>query len=613
MQKTVGAIYQLHQCHFSVWAPQGHSVNVKLVAPFEKNIPLHRDAWGYWTVRADNIPEGARYYYQLSEELVRPDPASVSQPEGVHGPSAIVNLHNFAWTDAAWQGLDMEEMIMYELHVGTFTPEGTFEAIIPRLDYLLQLGINTIELMPIAQFPGNRNWGYDGVYPFAPQSSYGGVSGLQRLVDACHRKGMAVMLDVVYNHLGPEGNYLADFGPYFTDKYHTPWGQALNFDDAYCDAVRNYFLQNALMWLNDFHIDGLRLDAIHAIKDMGAKHFLRELSEAVEALKQQNKRKYVLIGECDLNDPRYINSYEKGGYGLTGQWIDEFHHALHGLLTGERSGYYADFGELHHLAKAYEKTYIYDGIYSPHRKRTFGGSAENNLYSQFVVFSQNHDQVGNRMLGERLSSLVSFEALKLIAGCVVLSPYVPMLFMGEEYGEENPFLYFVSHTDPPLVAAVREGRKREFAAFQQAGRATPDPQSEDTFLASKLSWNLQEGKHTILLNFYKHLIHIRKSQAAFRNFNRTGTKVHTAGQKLMVVYRQADTNEQAQCICIMNFDTSPASFEIETGEKTFKKILDSSEEDWMGAGSHARASLQKADNAGKIMPETLLVYQEIED
>lgn len=610
MQKSVGAIYQPPQCYFSVWAPKAQSVKVKVVAPFEKTIPLEQDISGYWTAQIEDIPEGVRYYYQLNNELERPDPASLAQPEGVHGPSEVVNLNSFAWTDAGWQGLSMEEMIMYELHVGTFTPKGTFEAIIERLDYLLELGINTIELMPISQFPGDRNWGYDGVYPFAPQLSYGGVAGLQRLVEACHQKGIAVVLDVVYNHMGPEGNYLSDFGPYFTDKYHTPWGSALNFDDAYCDGVRNFFIQNALMWLRDFHIDGLRLDAIHAIKDLGAKHFLHELSESVDALAKENNRQYVLIGECDLNDPKYINPYEKGGYGLSGQWIDEFHHAIHSLVTGEKNGYYADFGEFHHLVKAFEKTYVYDGIYSPHRKRTFGGSAEDNPFSQFVVFSQNHDQIGNRMLGERLSSLVSFEALKLIAGCVVLSPYVPMLYMGEEYGEENPFLYFVSHTDPSLVKAVREGRKREFAAFHGGEQAPPDPQSEDTFQASKLSWDIQKEKHTTLFNFYKQLIHIRKNQPAIQNFNRDSQKVHTGDPKLIVLYRQAANKDQPQCICIINFDTSPASFAINTGGKTYQKILDSSEEKWKGAGTDAPLSLEKENNSGKIMPETFMVYQE---
>ncbi len=610
MQKFSGAILQPPLCHFSVWAPEVTNVRLKLVTPSEQIISMERDAFGYWTAQATEVQEDTRYFYELDGELARPDPASLSQPDGVHGPSAVVNLHDFAWTDAGWEGIAMEEMVIYELHVGTFTSEGTFDPIINRLDYLLDLGVNTIELMPVAQFPGSRNWGYDGVYPFAVQSSYGGARGLQRLVNACHQKGMAVLLDVVYNHMGPEGNYLADFGPYFTDKYNTPWGKALNFDDAYCDGVRTFFLQNALMWLNDFHIDGLRLDAIHAIKDMGAKHFLQELSEAVDALEQKNNRKYVLIGECDLNDPKYINSYEKGGYGLSGQWIDEFHHAIHALMTGEKNGYYADFGEFHHLAKAFEKTYVYDGIYSPHRKRTFGGSAEKNPYDQFVVFSQNHDQVGNRMLGERLSSLVSFEALKLIAGCVVLSPCVPMFFMGEEYGEENPFLYFVSHTDPQLVAAVQEGRAREFSAFQKEGKTTPDPQAESTFQKSKLSWNYQEGKRAKLLDFYKKLLQIRKNQPAFQNFSRKGTKVHAVGERLLMLHRQAIGSDPACCICVMNFDKAPASFTINTDGKTFQKILDSAEENWEGTGSDAPATLQQNDGSGSIMPESILVYQE---
>lgn len=609
MQKSLGAILQKSHCKFSVWAPQATSARVKIVAPQEKIINLQREEFGYWTAEAENIPEGTRYFYEL-DELSRPDPASVSQPEGVHGPSEIVNLQNFDWKDQDWQGLPMEKMIIYELHVGTFTPEGTFDAIIGRLDYLLALGINTIELMPIAQFPGSRNWGYDGVYPFAVQASYGGILGLQRLVNACHQKSMAVLVDVVYNHLGPEGNYLADFGPYFTDKYHTPWGKALNFDDAYCDGVRNYFLQNALMWFHDFHIDGLRLDAIHAIKDMGAKHFLRELSEGVQALSEKKKREYVLIGECDLNDVKYINSYEKGGYGLTGQWIDEFHHAIHALMTGEQNGYYSDFGQLYHLAKAYEKTFVYDGTYSPHREKTFGNSAENNPYSQFVVFSQNHDQVGNRMLGERLSTLVSFEALKLIAGAVILSPYVPMLFMGEEYGEENPFLYFVSHTDPQLVEAVREGRKNEFAAFQREGKTTPDPQAEETFMASKLSWNLREEKHTILLDFYKKLIHIRKTMPAFQNFDRKNMEVKTQGNSIILLHRKPEAGEEKLCICIMNFGKEAAAFDFRTASKTYHKILDSSEESWMGKGTQAPSILSADNPSGKISAETLLVYQE---
>ena len=333
-------------------------------------------------------------------------------------------------------------MIIYELHTGTFSPAHDFEGILQRLDYFVELGITAIELMPLAQFPGDRNWGYDGVFPFAVQHSYGGAAGFRRLVDAAHAKGIAVIVDCVYNHFGPEGNYLGQYGPYFTDKYKTPWGDALNFDDAWSDGVRNYFLQNARMWLEDFQVDALRLDAVHAIKDFSAITFLQELRQLAAEIERTTGCKKLLIAEMDLNDPRYINPPDKGGYGLNGQWIDEFHHALRTLLTGDRSAYYEDFGTIEQLEKAFRHTYVYDGIYSAYRKRHFGGHAGNNPYDQFIVFAQNHDQVGNRALGDRLTNILSFEQLKLAAATVLLSPYVPLLFMGEEYGERRPFQFF---------------------------------------------------------------------------------------------------------------------------------------------------------------------------
>ena len=332
MGKKVGAVYKgENNCHFCVWAPNAEAVEV-IIKDRENSISLAQDQKGYWTGNSSEVPPGILYKFRLDKESEFPDPASLSQPEGVHSWSQVIDHGAHTWQDNSWKGRELANMVIYELHVGTFTPQGTFEAVIEKLDHLIELGVNTIEIMPVAQFPGNRNWGYDGVYPFAAQNSYGGVTGLKKLIDACHAKDLAVLLDVVYNHLGPEGNYISQYGPYFTDKYHTPWGSAINFDDEYADQVRNHFIQNALMWLEDFHFDGLRLDAIHEIIDRGARHFLKELSEKTDELEQKTGRKYVLIAESDLNDSRIVADYDRGGYGLEGQWVDDFHHGVHTCL-----------------------------------------------------------------------------------------------------------------------------------------------------------------------------------------------------------------------------------------------------------------------------------------
>ncbi|WKN30760.1 malto-oligosyltrehalose trehalohydrolase [Porifericola rhodea] len=602
MEKPVGAFYQNNKTKFNVWAPHCKQVNV--IINDQHKVKLTPDQFGYWEAEVPEAKAGDLYFFELDGKTKRPDPASLSQPEGVHGPSQIVNQESYKWSDSTWKGIPMSEMIMYELHVGTFTSEHNFEGVISKLDHLKELGVNTIEIMPVAQFPGSRNWGYDGVYPFAVQNSYGGVDGLKKLVDHCHQMGIAVVLDVVYNHMGPEGNYLNDFGPYFTDKYSTPWGKALNFDDAYSDQVRAYFLQNALMWLDDFHIDGLRLDAVHAIKDFGARHFLLELSEMATELSERRKVPLTLIGESDLNDNRYISSAEVGGYGLSGQWIDEFHHALHAQLTGEKDGYYSDFGEMHHLAKAYDKTYVYDGIYSPHRKKTFGNSAENNPFSQFVVFSQNHDQVGNRMMGDRLSQLVSYEALKLAAASYLLSPYVPMLYMGEEYAEEKPFQYFVSHTDPDLVEAVRKGRSQEFAYFQKEGLETPDPQSEQTFDDSTLSWNVKAEKSEAMLNFYKKLINIRTQHSAMQSKDRGHCAFQSTEDGLIAMRR---TNHDHLLIAIMNFSSSSLDYSLsENPAYSFEVLLDSSSSEYLGPNSNLQTKYAGEDKLS-INSESVVV------
>ncbi len=595
--KETGAIYDrgTGACTFRVWAPLRERVEVKIIAPVEQVVPMDRDARGFWEATVQGIGPGARYVFRLENDRARPDPASRYQPEGVHEPSEVVDHTAFSWTDKGWNGLALPSMIMYELHTGTFTPEGTFDAIIPRLDALKELGITAIELMPVAQFPGTRNWGYDGVYPFAVQNSYGGPEGLKNLVNACHTRGMAVILDVVYNHLGPEGNYLADFGPYFTDRYKAPWGQAVNFDGPYSDEVRNFFIRNALAWITDYHVDALRVDAIHGIFDFGAKHFLQELGEAVHRRAEELGRRIYVIPESDLNDARVITPSELGGYGLDAQWNDDFHHCLHTLLTGEKSGYYEDFGTIEHMEKAYCDGFVYSGQYSSYRKRRHGNSSRERPARQFVVFSQNHDQVGNRLRGERLSSLVSFEALKLAAAAVILSPYLPLLFMGEEHGETAPFLYFVSHTDTDFIEAVRKGRKEEFREFSWEGEP-PDPQDEQTFLESKIRWaERTSGRHGALLRFYAQLIALRKKMPALAELERerTDVKVHGGGKVLTI--RRWSEDGRSRVILLFNFGDGDVSVRLSFPAGSWERVLDSSEQVWDGPGTALSGRLGSGD------------------
>jgi maltooligosyltrehalose trehalohydrolase len=585
----VGAQLTETNTAFTVWAPLCKNVNL-LLNETGKVFSMTKDDRGYWSVAVDAIAENTTYLFQLDNEKTLPDPASRSQPQGVHGPSSVVKEKYF-WTDAEWKGLALAEMIIYELHVGTFTIEGTFEGVISKLPYLKELGINAIELMPLSQFPGNRNWGYDGVYPFAVQSSYGGPVGLKKLVNEAHAAGIAVILDVVYNHQGPEGNYFGAYAPYFTDKYKTFWGSAINFDDAWCDGVRNFYWQNALQWLDEFHIDGLRLDAVHAIWDVSAKHFIQELRHKVDHLEQQSGRKKVLVAEFDLNNPRYVDPPSKGGYGLDGQWIDEFHHALHAVITKETNGYYEDFGDLAHLTKSFKDSYVYTGQYSIHRRKEFGVLPKGNPYSQFVVFSQNHDQVGNRMLGDRLTAKLSFECLKLVAATVLLSPHVPMLFMGEEYGEKSPFQYFISHTDKALVEMVRKGRKEEFAYFGWKDEV-PDPQAEETFENCKLSWSIDKDEQAFTLyQFYKYLITFRKNRDAMKGTERSTLQIINESQNNIIHFSRVHNKDAVHVI--LNFSKKPQEIELSGELLSLKKIFDSSSMRWKGPGELTSNSRDK--------------------
>ncbi len=609
----IGANYiGKERCEFVVWAPFLKKVELKIIPPVlgaNHDLSLHimeKDDNGYWKKVIDDTPPGALYFYRLEGEKERPDPASYFQPQGVHGPSQVIDHNSFGWKDGGWTGIPISQMVIYETHVGTFTPEGKFISIIPRLDEIRDLGVNAIEIMPVAQFPGERNWGYDGVYPFAVQNSYSGPHGLKTLVNECHKNGIAVVLDVVYNHFGPEGNYILEFGPYFTDKYKTPWGKAINFDGPYRDEVRNFFIENALYWFKNYHIDALRLDAIHAIFDMSAKPFLEEISERVEEFSKKEGRKFYLIAESDLNDVRVIKPNELGGYGIDAQWCDDFHHSLHALLTGEDSGYYTDFGRVENLIKSLREGFVYSGQHSRYRKKRHGNSSKDRPAGQFVAFSQNHDQVGNRMLGERLSNLIPFEGLKLAAGVVLLSPYIPLIFMGEEYGEESPFLYFVSHSDPDLIEAVREGRKEEFKLFSWKGEP-PDPQSVGTFLMSKLKWEKRmEGKHKVLLGFYKNLIGLRKSVSALSNLDKNNLDVSGLEEERVIFMRR--WKDSSHIFSIFNFSKSEVEVGISLPEWRWRKIIDSSEEMWSGPGTLLPEVLNSGDRI-KMRGRSLAVYE----
>ncbi|HUH13069.1 MAG TPA: malto-oligosyltrehalose trehalohydrolase [Longimicrobiales bacterium] len=504
-------------CTFRVWAPFADAAQLLLDGP--QPAAMEAEGGGYFALRRADVGAGQRYRLRLraagASPLERPDPCSRSQPEGVHGPSAVVP-HAFDWRAGEWRGLPLRDYVLYELHVGTFSAPGTFEGAIDHLDALAALGVTAIEIMPVAQFPGERNWGYDGVYPYAAQHSYGGADGLKRLVDACHQRGLAVALDVVYNHLGPEGNYLRDFGPYFTERYHTPWGAALNFDGADSDEVRAFFIQNALQWVDEFRIDALRLDAVHAILDTSPYPFLEELADAVRRVAREQGRDVHLIAESDANDPRLLRRPEEGGYGLDGVWVDDVHHALHARLTGETRGYYADYGELGHVARALSAGFVYAGERSAFRARRRGRSPAGLAPHRFVVCVQNHDQIGNRMRGDRLTATLTDAELRVAAAALLLSPFTPLLFMGEEYGETAPFPYFVSHGDPALVDAVRDGRSQEFAAFRWEGDP-PDPQAAATFERARLNHHLKERpRHAARLALYRALLELRATMETGR-------------------------------------------------------------------------------------------------
>jgi malto-oligosyltrehalose trehalohydrolase len=497
---------------FRVWAPAASRVDVEVLGDLHPMRPAARPGW--WEADVPGVPAAGDYAFRLDGGEPLADPRSLRQPFGSDGPSRGYDHSAFRWTDDGWRGRPLPGSVIYELHVGTLTPEGTFDAAAGRLDHLRDLGVTTVELMPVATFPGRHGWGYDGINLWAVHEPYGGPDGLKRLVDACHARGLAVLLDVVYNHVGP-GNRLAEFGPYFTGAHLTPWGPAVNLDQAGSDEVRAFLTGNALMWLRDYHLDGLRLDAVHALEDHRALHFLEQLGTEARALAAALNRELVIIAESDSNDPRLVSSQEADGYGLTAQWSDDFHHALHAAITGERQGYYCEFGSLEALAKTLSRVFFHDGSWSAFRGRSHGRPVDTLRIPahRFLGYLQDHDQIGNRAVGDRISALAPADLVKVGAGLVLTAPFTPMLFMGEEWAAGTPWQYFTDHTDPELARAVADGRRAEFAAFGWRSEDIPDPQDAATFARSKLDWSEPDrAGHREVLAWYRELIALRRSR-----------------------------------------------------------------------------------------------------
>ncbi len=575
---------------FRVWAPLKQTVELRIVSPGEKIFPMEMDESGYWAVTVAEAEPGWEYFYRLEGTTDRPDPASRLQQRGVHGPSTLVDLSLFEPDDPRYTPVPFPDHVIYELHVGAFTADGTLQAAAGRLDYLAELGVTAVELMPLAHFPGNRNWGYDGVYPYAVHTAYGGPAGLAGFVAEAHRRGIAVILDVVYNHLGPEGNYLSDFGPYLSAQYETPWGKALNFDGPYSDEVRRFFLENMRQWFEVFHIDGLRLDAVHAMLDTSANPILAEMSELAEGISLRTGKNRFLIAESLMNDSRVIRSRSEGGLGMTAEWLDDLHHALHARVTGERSGYYADFGDSEMVEASLSQAYALSRRYSRYWRRTFGNSALDCAPEQFVSYIQNHDQIGNRADGARIASLVSFEAQKMLAAVILLGPFVPMLFMGEEYGETAPFEYFVSHSDPDLVTAVREGRLTMFGD-SHGGHAPADPQAPPTYAASCIRPEEADSQQQkALLKLYRQLISLRRDLRSRERDDPIPQGFRPGLHSAYSVERNDDiiavsTRTRAGLIIILiNLGEHDATAEFASGHLSFHCLLDTSAVDWAGPG-----------------------------
>jgi maltooligosyltrehalose trehalohydrolase len=545
---------------FTLWAPYAQKISVKVGDRMHAMEGPGRRGW--WKASIEDAGPGSDYGFLLDDdETIYPDPRSQWQPNGVHGMSRVYDQKAFEWHDGRWQAPPLASAILYELHIGTFTPEGTFDSAIERLDYLFDLGITHIEVMPVAAYAGDRGWGYDGVSLFAVTENYGGPDALKRFVDACHVRGLAVVLDVVYNHFGPVGAYAGKFGPYLTDHHCTPWGNAVNFESQGSDEVRRFFCDNALMWMRDFHIDGLRLDAVHEFVDRSAVHFMEQLAAEVDVLGATLGGRLVLIAESDLNDPKIVRPREAGGYGIDAQWSDDFHHALFTLMhVEEGKGYYNDFGSLEKLVKSLTHVFVYDGEYSQYRLRKHGRPVDGLSAHHFLGFIQNHDQVGNRATGDRFEHIVGRDCARVAAGILLTSPFVPLIFEGEEYAASTPFLYFADHEDAEMAKAVSEGRKKEFAAFGFDQQEIPDPEARETFERSRLNWNeVSEGQHKDMLDWYRALIHMRRNSISLNDGDRGHMSVHFSEENRWMVM------DRGAVQVLVNLGGEAVSFDVPDG------------------------------------------------
>ncbi|MGI4756847.1 MAG: malto-oligosyltrehalose trehalohydrolase [Janthinobacterium lividum] len=545
--------------HFSLWAPQRKSVSVRIGdTDFPMSGPSPR---GYWKADIEEAGHGTDYAFLLDDDPTPyPDPRSFWQPKDVHSSSRVLDHVKFNWTDHKFRPIPLPSAVIYEMHVGTFTAEGTLDSAIERLDYLYELGVTHVQLLPIASYEGGFSWGYDGVAPYAPDETYGGPEAVKRFVNACHEKGLGAILDVVYNHFGPAGNYTQCFGPYYTDRHKTPWGAAMNLEEGGSDQVRRYLIDNALMWLRDYHFDGLRLDAVHELIDRSAMHFLEQLSREVEDMSAALGRCLFLIGETDLNDPRFVTPREANGYGLDAQWSDDFHHALYTLLVHEPGGYYEDFGTIEQLATTLKQAFLYDGRYSRYRQHNHGREPHHLSYHRFLGYIQNHDQIGNRAEGERVQHVVGTQKARLAAAVVFTAPFIPMLFMGEEWAASSPWQYFADFQDPELRKNVSEGRKKDFEHFGWDKNSVPDPEDPATFQRSKLNWSeVDEEEHHAMYRWYRDLIHLRRKTLALNlgDFNRMHVEFSEQGKWIYT--------DRGNVRVMINFAEVETTFAVEHG------------------------------------------------
>ena len=570
----------------------------------------------YFRAVVEGIMPGQLYHFRLDNDDEWPDPASRYQPQGVSGASQVID-RRYDWRDAAWRGVPLEEYILYELHIGTFSPEGSFLGAIAYLDELVELGVTAVELMPIAQFAGSRGWGYDGVFQFAVQNSYGTPDDFKALVNACHERGLALVLDVVYNHFGPEGNCLLHYGPYNRPIYKGLWGDAVNVDGEYSDEVRAYFIENVLMWFDEYHVDALRLDATHFIYDFSPYTFLEELSDKVDEYRRTTERDLYLIAEDDRNLAKLVCPRAEGGLGMNAQWLDDFHHSLHTNLIGENYAYYQDFGMFSQLEQAYRDGFVYTGQYAPNRKRRHGTSSADVPAERFIVFIQNHDQIGNRMPNDRMVKIFTHEQVKLAVGAVLISPYLPLLFMGDEYGETAPFEYFVDYDNPDLTEAVRKGRIEAFSFLMPPGTHPPDPGAEKSFRISKLDHSQRnQGVHRVLLDYHKTLIRLRKSISALAEPDKLRLEVTAYGRERVLYLRR--WKDASEIFAVLNFNPDAATITLPVPEGKWARQMDSADPRWSSdsdLSKHAKTHTLKSTGEVEIalQPFALILYLKEQD